>query len=58
METVTVVYDEKLADTGEGGAILFLMDDREIWIPNSLIMDECSNGIEIPLWFAEKEELV
>ena len=60
METVTIVYDEKLVNTGEGGATLFLMDGVEVWVPNSLISDleQGNNEVEIPLWFAEKEGLV
>ena len=53
-------YDEILQDTGDGGATLFEIDEKEVWVPNSLVEEiwESDNQVEVPLWFAEKEGLV
>jgi len=57
-EFVIVEYDEKKYDTGK--ATLFIVEDDEVWIPNSLIDDiwEDDNQVLVARWFAEKECLV
>ena len=59
-EMVMVAYDSIIRNTGEGGATLFEIDGEEKWIPNSLIEEvwEKAQEVEIPRWFAEKEELI
>jgi len=44
----------------EGTATLFRIADREVWIPNSQIEDywEEDRQVEVPEWFAVKEELI
>ncbi len=58
-ETVLIDYDHILVDQDKFGAILFEIDEREIWIPRSLVEDiwEEDRRMEIPLWFAVKKEL-
>lgn len=60
MKTVQIKYDEIRHNTGDGGATLFIIDEDEVWIPNSLIKEiwEQDNEVEVPRWFAEKEELI
>jgi len=62
VETVLIDYDTVLVDTGAGGASLFKIDVREVWIPNSLVEEvyksEASCQVEIPVWFAKKEGLI
>ena len=54
-ETIEIGYDEEKHNSGK--ATLFIIGDEEKWIPNSLIKSKDEDLIEIPLWFAEKEEL-
>lgn len=56
----TIYFDKVIVDRDDLGAILFQIDKEEIWIPRSLIdqLDEGSNEVEIPEWFALKEELI
>jgi type II secretory pathway component GspD/PulD (secretin) len=56
----TIYFDKVIVDRDDLGAILFRIDKEEIWIPRSLIeqLDEGNNEVEIPEWFAIKEELV
>jgi hypothetical protein len=60
-ETVCIDYDEEIRETE--AATLYRIDDREVWIPKSQIeQDFLHTGggghIEIPVWLAEKKELV
>ena len=58
-EIINIPFDAILADTGEGGAKLFLDDTGQHWIPNSLIEDVYSdNSVDIPRWYAEKYGLI
>jgi len=57
---VVICFDEIVVNRDDLGAVLFRMDNQEIWIPRSLIgwLDEEDNEVEVPEWFAIKEELV
>lgn len=55
---VTVDFDEVITDYDHYNAILFRMDDREVWVPKSLINNREDNSFDVPEWFAIKEELV
>ena len=59
-ETVLIDYDEIAHDTGDGGATLFHIENREVWVPNSVLVDvwENDNQFEVPEWFALQEELI
>ena len=53
-----IVYDEIVLDRDDLGAILFRIDDEEIWVPRSLISELGDQSFEVPEWFATKEELI
>ena len=38
-------------------AVLFYFDERDVWIPKSVINDYDGLVVEVEPWFAEKEEL-
>ncbi len=38
-------------------AVLFYFDERDVWIPKSVINDYDGLVVEVESWFAEKEEL-
>lgn len=57
-ELVTVYFDDVIIDRGHLGAILFRINEQEVWIPRSLIKDRGKNQLGIPEWFAFKEELI
>lgn len=60
METTLITYDKIVFEAEQNKAKLFKFDESEIWIPDSLIVDhwENDNQIEIPVWFAKKNELI
>lgn len=63
VELVEIDFDHVEASTRD--AILFVIDDREVWVPRSLIVDgesiyddEEDGSFEVPEWWAEKEGLI
>jgi hypothetical protein len=59
-ELVEVDYDEIIRDNARDKAVLFAVDDEEVWIPRSLIdyTDERAKTFYVPEWYAIKEELI
>jgi hypothetical protein len=57
-----VPYEEKVHDTGEGGATQYTFPDIDepVWIPNSQIVedDEDRSEVTVPTWFAIDKGLV
>ena len=60
METAIVYYDEVVLDESHYQAVLFKIDNREVWIPRSVIVNDDfeNNVIEVKEWFAINEELI
>lgn len=63
MDTVTIQVEEVIRETDL--ALLFLIDDDEVWMPKSVITDgdeievgACEIEIEVAEWFAKQEGLV
>lgn len=58
MEVVRIDFDKVAQETSD--AVLILIDPKLHWIPKSLIKDEDQQEgwVEIPEWFAIKENLV
>ena len=56
-EAVEINFDEKAAETDM--AILFMIDDEEVWVPKSVInyYGEQEGIAEIKSWWAEREGL-
>ena len=48
-------YDAKLRETNM--AVLYQIDNEEIWIPKSQIEDDNGEILVIPLWLADKNNL-
>lgn len=57
-DPVEVDYDNIVASTTL--AYLLEIDDRNVWVSKSLILDhdEQKQTIEVPEWFAYQEELI
>lgn len=57
-EDAVIDYDVELRETP--AAFLFLIDDNEVWVPKSQIVehDTRRSRITIPQWLAEEKELV
>ncbi len=56
MDTEQVHYKKQVAETDK--AILFLIEDDEVWIPKSVIEDDdCMGTIEVATWFCDREGL-
>ena len=60
IDLVTIDYDDIVLDRDDLGAVLFRIDDDEVWVPRSKIQmrDEEDKTFEVPEWFAFKEELI
>lgn len=62
MDSYPLDYDEVIHETDK--AVLFLIDDQEVWIPRSLIdgdPPEPLSGpgcVDVASWWLEKEGLV
>lgn len=57
-ETVGVYFDEVKRETDK--AILFVFDEKEVWLPKSQIVEtqfDANSVVWIPRWLAEKNEL-
>ena len=55
-EETDIKYDSIEMETE--GAILFLIDEEEIWIPRSIcVLDEKMKTVTVPVWFAKKNSL-
>jgi hypothetical protein len=52
---VKIRVSEVIASTDK--AMLFLHQNREIWIPRSLVSWLGAGWVKIPEWFAERENL-
>ena len=59
---ITIFFDDIIIDEDQYNAILFDLGpiSGNVWIPRSLIeqLDEGSNEVEMPEWFALKEGLI
>jgi hypothetical protein len=51
-----VYYDYILKKTEQ--AVLYKIDDREVWIPKSVHEDFEDGSLAVQEWFAIKEELI
>jgi hypothetical protein len=61
-ESVAIPYEDKLHNTGDGGATQYAFPDIDepVWIPNSQIEDddEDEREVTIPVWLAEDKGLI
>jgi hypothetical protein len=57
-ELVTIEYDEIRVDDDRHKSILFLIGDREVWLPRSLVeVNEDDKTVRVPQWKVELEGL-
>lgn len=58
-ECIEITFDYDEIKTERASAILFLVNDLEIWIPKSQIIDhnEDEKQVTIPQWLAEQKGL-
>lgn len=52
-----LAHDGIKYDSPEKQAVLFIFDETTVWIPRSLMEAYDENVVEVPTWFAEKEEI-
>ena len=55
-EDAIVYYDKIIRKTEQ--AVLYRIEDREVWIPNSVHDDFGDGSLAVQEWFAIKEELI
>ncbi len=53
-EDVYVSHDGVVLDEDKYRAILFKIDDEEVWIPRSVIVEFDGDSVTVPRWKAEE----
>lgn len=55
---ITIEYESIIIDRDKFDAILFMIDEEEVWLPRSEIeVDRENNEIQLPRWLAARKEL-
>lgn len=56
-EPVDISHDGVILDEDQYQAILFKIEDKDVWIPRSLIVEFDGDSVTVPQWKAEELEL-